>query len=662
LEENFEENSPKLQAYREEALKREIKGLNPDQKKVYEMAIEKHIQVIAGPGSGKTFTLILRIARLIQEERVNPETILVLAYNRAVVVELKERLSKLFKELGYSKLISRLKVFTFHGFAKYCLGNQINDLKFDDWTPEFIRIMTNSPGLINQKLGTIKYVFVDEFQDITSERLKLINFIANPQETKICVIGDPNQSIYGYQRDQQNEPMEPKPYYDDFKNIYNPEELNLSINYRSYPLILKEAETILALNESKFPMPKLVPHLIPKTDEVYCEIVDLVQSPIDWKVKVKDFLDYRDIDDEKYRQIAVMFRSNDEVYRAYNLLKNEKIPNVKIRIQGAKGSLLKTREFYHSLTLYKQCLDDKLQDNYVAVYENNKKKILSKYKNWEEYFLDIFHCLLIEFENDREEESTYENLCEFIAEISAKDDGQLAKIYDKNIGRIKQDAIKQEIIITTMHKVKGVEYDAVIIPASLSNLPQKPVSVDKIKSYIEEERRVYYVAYTRAKKRLLAIKYDRENAIDNGTNFTFNTQLIKKKYGFKVEEGIDKFTMFWSASPNGGISFNHIRDKVKIGDAIEIKEFMEGFFVLHNEIRIAKISNTMSKKMKDMQQMKGFVVSSVYVNTYDETLMSDENSKKDFDVKKHTNYALNWTTEAKERGYIYLIDFSGYGN
>jgi superfamily I DNA/RNA helicase len=54
---------------------------------------------IAGPGSGKTHVLTLRCARLIYKEHILPEHILVLAYNRAVVVELRNRLNKLFTSL-----------------------------------------------------------------------------------------------------------------------------------------------------------------------------------------------------------------------------------------------------------------------------------------------------------------------------------------------------------------------------------------------------------------------------------------------------------------------------------------------------------------------------------------------------------------------------------
>jgi len=62
----------------------------------------------------------------------------------------------------------------------------------------------------------------------------------------------------------------------------------------------------------------------------------------------------------------------------------------------------------------------------------------------------------------------------------------------------------------------------------------------------------------------------------------------------------------------------------------------------------------MVNQLIGIEKLSGFVVSSVYVNTYDETKLSDE--------KNGTSYSNNWTQTAKERGYIYLIDFSGFGN
>ncbi len=657
LESHFSENNPVLSAFREEALKKAIEQLSEQQKYVYQIEINKNIQVIAGPGSGKTHTLILRVARMIQDEKINPETILILAYNRAVVTELKERLSRLFKDLGYSKLISRLKVFTFHGFAKYCLGNQINDLDFERWTPEFIRIMRESPGLINQKLGPVKYVFVDEFQDITYERLELLSFIANPLTTRICVIGDPNQSIYGYQRDQKGQPMDPKPYYDKFREIYSPTELNLSTNYRSFPEILEEAERLLSLNRSKYEMPKLEAFLKPETEEKYCEVINLATTRVDWKSKVTELIAYRDNNNNKLRQVAVLFRSNDEVYRAYNLLKREKNENVKIRIQGAKGALFKTREFFHAIKYFENIIQQDVSLEYISDFDIFKKQLLQKNLNWEEYFLDIFHCLLLEFDKENNENPTYGDLIDFIKEISYNDDGQFGKIYNQNVARIKMDHNHQEIVLTTMHKVKGIEYDAVLIPASLTNLPTTNVIQNKIQDYIEEERRLYYVGYTRAKKKLLIIQHSREIALEEGSPFQFPENTIQKKYGFKIDQGIDKFTMYWSASSYGLNSFEYIRDKVKIGDEIYLNKIEGNFtswYVLHNNNRIAQLSKSMATRLAELHTLTGFVVSSVYVSTFDETKMSDENNA--------TQYANRWTPQSKERGFVYLIDFSGFGS
>lgn len=658
LEGHFSENNPVLSAFREEALEKAVASLNPQQLEVYQTKINKNLQVIAGPGSGKTHTLILRVARLIQEEKVNPETILILAYNRAVVIELKERLGRLFKDLGYSKLISRLKVFTFHGFAKYCLGPQINQLDFENWTPQFIRTMKESPGLVNQKLGTIKYVFVDEFQDITPERLELLRFIANPLIAKICVIGDPNQSIYGYQRDHAGQPMDPKPYYDHFKEIYKPTELNLYVNYRSFPKILEEAEKLLALNASRYAMPKLEAFFQPETQEDYCEVVNLAGTRTDWKSKVVEFVNYRDITGRPLRQIAVLFRSNDEVYRAYNLLKREQIANVKIRIQGSKGSLLKTREFYHALSGFLNQANQVIDRHYISDFEKLKRKFIEQNQNWEEYYLDIFHCLLLEFDKESHDQPTYGDLLEFIREISHKDDGQFGKIYNQNIARIKSDYNQQEIVVTTMHKVKGIEYDAVIIPASLSNLPGTAVPENKIQDYIDEERRLYYVAYTRAKKKLLVIQHLREIQLEKGQPFQFPENTILNSYGFKIDEGIDKFTMYWSASPYGINSFEYIRDNVKIGDEIHLERRTEGnfkfWYVIHRNQKIAQASQAMVNRLQDIERLTGLVISSVYVSTLEETIISDGLNS--------TRFADRWTTQSKERGYTYLIDFSGYAN
>ncbi|WP_055435787.1 UvrD-helicase domain-containing protein [Lacinutrix algicola] len=660
LEEYFGNNHSKLRAFREEALKAEKEKLNPDQEKVYKAALNRNLQVIAGPGSGKTHTLTLRIARLIQEEGINPENILVLAYNRAVVIELKERLSSLFRDLGYYKLTKRLEVHTFHSYAKKCL--RIDGDSFSEWIPLFIKALENRDPLVRERMGTIRYIFVDEFQDITSERLKLLKLISEPSNAKSCVIGDPNQSIYGYDRLSTGDTMDSKPLYNEFKELYKPRELHLTINYRSFPNILEQAEKLLNLNASKFEMPKLVAFNIPNSNLKYCNFYNTTQEQINWTDKLVNLLDYKDNLNDYYKQIAVMFRSNDEVFKAFNQIKQLNLTNVRIRIQGAKGALNKTREFHYFLNVLKEKNSVVLQTNYIETLKLLKNKKQKEHANWDSYLMNVFLCLVMEFDRDREEDATYEDLAQFILEVGSKDDGQFGKIYENHIEQIIGKQQSQEIVLTTMHKVKGLEFDAVLIPPSVAKLAIN--AGDKTMEFIEEERRLYYVAYTRAKKRLLVIKHHREIALDKGEAYQYNEVSIRNSYGIMLKEGIDKFTMYWSAGNFGSNSFNTIKNAINIGDPIVLRDEQRGDYVFWyayiNNQKVAQLSRGLVQQINQYNSLSGFVVSAIYVHTYEETVRSDENRL--LDDPNAQQYATNWTDSSKERGFIYLIDFSGYGN
>ena len=675
LEEYFGENNEVLSAFRAEALSKAVESLNEDQRNVYNASKEDNLLVTAGPGSGKTSTLTLRVARLIQEEKIKPDEILVLAYNRAVVVELKDRLERLFRELGYAKLTSRLKVFTFHGFCKYALGEELEDIGFDRWTPMFLEISRAFPGRISQKLGAIKFVFVDEFQDITMSRLKLLKFIASPTKTKICVIGDPNQSIYGYDRVNEGGERSPQPYYDEFERIYNPKNYHLSINYRSYIEILNKADDLLSLNRLKFEMPKMVANRKYSDSEPVCEFYNLDVDKTDWRIKLIELAESR----FNFESIAVMFRSNQEVFRAYNEIRKLKFAKIQIRIQGAKGNLFSTREFHYFREIIKSKFEQHLSSDYFEEFKQLKNSLLNTLPNWDEYLINVFLCIVHEFKKEQDENSSYLDLYEFIKDVSLKDDGQFGKIYQQNISEIGGEKPKREIVITTMHKVKGIEYDAVLIPPSFSNLPQKiernlddeiivPADIEDI---FEEERRLYYVAYTRAKYKLVVINWKREHALYSSEPTVcevFSKDQIENSLGILLEEGIDKFTLYWGASDYGRGSFDAIKNHVKIGDEVVLRNEVFGanhFRVAYvNGLRVTQLRKSIAEELSNKEDVNGFIVSSIYTHTYEETLRSDEEFLINGGIPSKLNgrpFANNWTEDSKKRGYIYLIDFSGYG-
>jgi superfamily I DNA/RNA helicase len=656
LEEKFGEGHPNLKAFRKEALAREEAKLSEQQRKVYDTPIDVNLQVLAGPGSGKTHTLTLRVARLIQNEQVNPEQILILAYNRAVVVELKDRLAKLFKELGYSKLISRLKVFTFHGFCKFCLENELDEVAFDSWVPEFLKKLNHSPGRINQKLGLIKYVFVDEFQDITNNRLELLKRIADPERARICVIGDPNQSIYGYDRINEGGKISPKPYYDAFARIYNPTEYNLTINYRSYPEIIAAAEDLLSKNKPEFILPKLEAFNKSEAFSNSCEIINWKETKVDWRDVLKKLLTEEYGPGKRYQQIAIMYRSNEEVFRAFNEIQGLGLQGVRARVQGSSSSPYRSREFFHFIKLFKEKRLDSIPSSYIKNFEKEKDQILSKYSNWDNYLINLLHCILIEFQVEMGDDSTYQDLIDFIEDLTGRDEGHYAKIFEKHINEVNEGFAVRELVLTTMHKVKGVEYDAVIIPPSFTDLPLKEeLDSARLEELIEEERRLLYVAYTRAKYRLVVLKFERELALDIGVSHIFSDK-IKSSLGIVVKSGLDKFFISYGATDSGNLHFDLIKN-LKVGQSLDLVKPTTNWFLKVGSSKIGclngKISNIITNKSEGKSRVTGFSISSIEVWTYEETLA--------FDIKNETNFAKSWAEKAKERGYIYLTEFSGFG-
>ena len=98
--------------------------LNPEQKKAVD-TVEGPVMVIAGPGTGKTQILILRIAKILLETQIEPENILALTFTESAVYEMMKRLVDLIGSSGY-----RLEIHTFHGFCNKLI--QHNPSEFEE--------------------------------------------------------------------------------------------------------------------------------------------------------------------------------------------------------------------------------------------------------------------------------------------------------------------------------------------------------------------------------------------------------------------------------------------------------------------------------------------------------------------------------------------------
>ena len=649
---------PQLLAFHEQALEEAEAQLNDEQRHVYDAPLDQHLQVIAGPGSGKTHTLTLRVARLIQREKVPPGQILVLAYNRAVVVELKQRLGKLFQRLGYGRLIRRLLVDTFHSFCLRVLP-ELKGTEFDQWAPALNAAIERDPNLISRKVGSIRYVFVDEFQDINQSRLSLLLRLAPPDKTRLCVIGDPNQSIYGYERANEGGPVSPQPYYARFQQLYEPtglQVLNLATNYRSYPAILTAAAALLASNQThaELQMPTLRPaRLVPHDAGTYCEILD-ANGDNRWEDKLLALLNEppynpQEAPDRRYQQVALMFRSNDEVFRAFNKLQNLALPaDVAIRIQGASSSPVTSREFFHLLQPFREQPAQPLTSANEAALAQRKAAAIKQYPNWDPYLLHLCHCLLRELLAENPDTATHQDLLDFVADLARRDDGHFAKLYEKHIAEIAPGQTRREVVLTTMHKVKGLEFDAVLIPPSFADF--KADSLDNV----EEARRLLYVAYTRARYRLVVIRWECERAIAEGRPFILENR--EARIGRTVKPGLEKIFLSWGASGFGADSFAQLENNVSLGNAITLRrDSYANWFVWHNGHKVGRLRADGFKIPPISATLTGLAIASITAYTLAES--------EQYDTKHGTTFTSTfWLADsaARRRGYIYIVDIAGF--
>jgi RecQ family ATP-dependent DNA helicase len=656
LQNYLPETDPIFQAFRGEAIKEREAGLNKEQRIVYDAYINQNINVVAGPGSGKTHTLSLRVAKLVHHIGISPDEILVLAYNRAVVSELKERLGKLFNDLGYSNIAKRLKIFTFHGMAKRYCKEEIGDADFGEWEDIFLSKLNSQPGILLNQLGKIKHILVDEFQDINDTRMDVLSMLTSLTESKIFIIGDPNQSIYGYDRSV----TDPYHYYAEFNRIFQPVEFSLVNNHRSYPDIISTASRILNLPEVH---KKLIPIPVKRPDDKFIKpYVEIFDNSKNWVDSVNKLLAERLSDQngdlKPYNQIAILFRSNNEVYKGFQTLRNLNLQNVRIRIQGG---------LQYEFTRLRECqeiiewIKSKNEINKRILLQEIRGKInelINQYPKWNHFYLKVMHSIVLDYFEQDDEKPSIDNLIEFITELSYKDDGQLYKIYEKHLLAVAGDSNDTEIVLTTMHKVKGLEFDAVITVPSITSLGN-----DERRSFsdvLDEERRLLFVSYTRAKYRLLIFKGERELAIEKGEEFILesvdSSLPVEPKLNKHVLNNNAKQYMFVSQNVN-----EYIRSSVKTGDLVSIRTkrvqyqgqqiaFKE---LIHNEKVVGSVSVKAVPNLEHIEVASDFVVNEVVVWSFKDTV--------DYDQRNDTHYQKDWCDEAKQKAFIYIVDFAGFG-
>jgi ATP-dependent DNA helicase RecQ len=234
---------------------------NRDQMRIVTQPIAKNLLILAGPGSGKTRTVVHRCAYLLRVKRVRPRAILVCCFNHRAALELRQRLAAL---VGRDAL--GVTVQTYHGLALRILGLSCGGLaERDGKEVDFDRLITDAVAVLrgdtavpgvepdevrDRLLAGFEHILVDEYQDIDPSQYEMISAIAgrtlkdSDRKLSILAVGDDDQSIYGFRKANVE-------FIRRFREDYEADVAHLVENYRSTRYIIEAANRLIAHNRDR---------------------------------------------------------------------------------------------------------------------------------------------------------------------------------------------------------------------------------------------------------------------------------------------------------------------------------------------------------------------------------------------------------------------------
>ncbi|TVR49749.1 MAG: RecQ family ATP-dependent DNA helicase [Puniceicoccaceae bacterium] len=237
---------------------------NPAQQAVVASPPDKNLIVLAGPGSGKTRVIVHRCAYLLQVERLRAYQLLVLCFNRHTCLDLRRRIYALAGEDCHGVTIA-----TYHGLALRLLGRSLVptgtagresaaaiDFKAilhdaTRWLRGEAEVTGADPeNLRDLLLGDIRYILVDEYQDIDEAEYNFLRALAgidlkgDSRRPHLLVVGDDDQSIYGFKGANVA-------FIRRYCEEYQAERHELLHNYRSSAAIIKAANHLIAHNHDR---------------------------------------------------------------------------------------------------------------------------------------------------------------------------------------------------------------------------------------------------------------------------------------------------------------------------------------------------------------------------------------------------------------------------
>lgn len=562
--------------------------------------------VLAGPGSGKTLTIVNRVKYLIEKQKVRPEEILVVTFTRFAAAEMKSRLClvmgkrdlpvtvgtfhgiyygilKWAYRMNQENILSetekyqilrgvinkeRMEIFDEEDFiqdiaaeigkvknnripleefvSEKCSADafrniyrnyeqhrkELKKIDFDDMLVLCYELFRARPDVLAQWQKKFRYVLIDEFQDINRIQYDVIRMLAQP-ENNLFVVGDDDQAIYGF-RGADSELM--LGFGKDFPDA---KQILLGMNYRSTANIVQNSLKLIENNVERYSK-----KLEANREGGSCLHIQEVKDPVEEAEYVLEEIQKCKENGIKEEEIAILFRVHTDaravveamVERKIPFQMKEHLPNIyehfiakdimayfrlatgarhrqdflqimnrpkrylgRDSVAGAKVSFEDMRKFYCDKDWMIDRIDQFEWDvkmlmkmaPYAAIQYIRKRigydDFLKEYAFTHQINRSDLNEVLAEIEEAAKAFSSVEEWFAHVEEYT-----ETLKVKEKERNRPRPG-----VRLMTIHASKGLEFKQVfLIAANEGRIPYQKAKTDK---EIEEERRLFYVAMTRAK-------------------------------------------------------------------------------------------------------------------------------------------------------------------
>jgi DNA helicase II / ATP-dependent DNA helicase PcrA len=528
---------PRLRLVSSQAAPPLLSQLDDDQRSAAE-TVDGPLLLVAGPGSGKTRTLTYRIAHLIAARSVAPEACLAITFTRRAAAEMRERLAALlpdraeqvaihtFHSLGLSILRENPSTASLHrGFrvageveraallaetldvstskaerllraiskGKRAHGRPDdgageaaaysrtlatrNWIDFDDLVALPALALSQDSALAALYRSRWPWISVDEFQDVDAQQYRLLELLA-PPAANLCVIGDPNQAIYGFRGADAS-------CFDRFRQDYPAARIvHLKRNYRSTGTIVTAAAQVIAS----------------RADEPIAEIVREMQERIAIHTAPSERAEAESV-----------VKAIEEMIGGHSFFSIDS--GRAIRAPESQRSFADFAVLYRTET-QSAALCEALERSGIPYKRNSHRPLMDE---------PAVRALLEELGEDGEATTLADELRAAAARLAEQGDAGVMTAFQRLVAlgeacgndrmRLKDaaalttdaefwDARADRVSLLTLHAAKGLEFPVVFIVGLEDGLlPLHWNEPDE--AAMAEERRLFYVGMTRAKDRLI---------------------------------------------------------------------------------------------------------------------------------------------------------------